>query len=325
MFLRKKSILLLILTSFFCACKKNTLQSNWLQLDSGTTDVLWSAYFLNEQTGFVCGGQRYTQASILKTTDGGQTWSRQHPDFGKVVFDIQFVNDTLGYACAYDDKFLTTTDGGKSWNYQQLHTRAATWLPIRAIHFVNDTLGLGAGGAGYATGVFYRTKDGGKNWDFQFAEQELRDVFWTDPQTAYAVGYGVVYKTIDSGDNWFLLDVRGDFFTSVHFPTSDVGYIVGNQGRMLKTEDAGMSWMVLKKGSNFFGSRQHFERVYFWDAETGYVVGRKLVLHTSDGGQTWQELKSTTLDFEKFNAIFLFSPNKGIIAGESGNILLFDN
>ncbi len=315
--------LLLLLGLLFClltACeKRENIQLQWTQLTSGTEHVLWSGSAINQDTIFVCGGLQYDASTILKTENGGQSWRKIDFDIGKVVFDMQFLNEKVGFITVYDGKILRTNDGGETWSIYQMQVLEHPWQPLRAVHMVNDTLGFVVGGLGYNQGVIMRTVDGGDSWQNYWVDEEMRDVWFTNPKIGYACGYGVIYKTLDGGDNWFPLDVRGDFFTSIFFPSEQVGYAVGNQGLIVKTENAGHKWFTIKGNGGL--KRQHFERVYFTDNLNGYVVGRNVFWRTKDGGDNWQNIEE--IDFEKFNSIILLNNQEGLIVGEEGCLVKF--
>ena len=167
---------------------------------------------------------------------------------------------------------------------------------------------------------FFSTDDAWQHWNHVIFEEELRDLWFTDEATGYAAGYGVIYKTENGGETWFPLDIKGDFFTAIHFPTPEVGYAVGNQGIIVKTGNAGHSWEVLKKVKSV--KRQHFEDVFFINADKGYVVGKNVVLFTNDGGINWQAVQD--LDFARFTGIFMLSENTGYITGSDGTIIYFE-
>lgn len=75
---------------------------------------------------------------------------------------------------------------------------------------------------------------------------------------------------------------QGNALLSVHFPTPTVGYSVGLQGVILKTTDAGKTFIRQDGGAgNLHGVR-------FFDAERGIAIGAKgLILRTADGGANW--------------------------------------
>ncbi|MBE0411632.1 MAG: hypothetical protein IBX69_18045, partial [Anaerolineales bacterium] len=51
---------------------------------------------------------------ILRSTDGGQTWSQTSLNDAH-VFDLKFVSQTLAYAAAYPDTIYRSIDGGQTW------------------------------------------------------------------------------------------------------------------------------------------------------------------------------------------------------------------
>lgn len=66
----------------------------------------------------------------------------------------------------------------------------------------------------------------------------------------------------------------------------NTGYVVGDDGIILKTVDAGTSWTNLVSGTT-----DHLASVYFPDANTGYAVGvLGTILKTTNGGITWNDL-----------------------------------
>jgi photosystem II stability/assembly factor-like uncharacterized protein len=77
---------------------------------------------------------------------------------------------------------------------------------------------------------------------------------------------------------------------SVFFVTSNVGYAVGqkhgnnNKGIILKTQDGGANWSIIDTSySNLF-----FEKVAFFNSDTGIIISKEKILRTLNGGQSWQ-------------------------------------
>jgi photosystem II stability/assembly factor-like uncharacterized protein len=57
---------------------------------------------------------------------------------------------------------------------------------------------------------------------------------------------------------------------------------------VLRTLDGGATWSELRIGKN----QPFFDRVTFYDARHGWLVGRDEVYYTEDGGQSWQVVVS---------------------------------
>jgi photosystem II stability/assembly factor-like uncharacterized protein len=104
------------------------------------------------------------------------------------------------------------------------------------------------------------------------------------------------------------------------FPSSSIGYAVGNLGTIIKTMNGGTNWSVLSSGTQY-----DLSSVYFIDANTGYVAGSGgTILATIDGGG----LVGVNENKPVSNTLKLY-PNPAfsklsIKTVENGNLFLFD-
>ena len=64
------------------------------------------------------------------------------------------------------------------------------------------------------------------------------------------------------------------------------GWIVGNGGLILHTEDGGKNWIVQDSGVDY-----DLLKVQFSDPQKGWVVCYGDILSTSNGGQSWTAQK----------------------------------
>jgi photosystem II stability/assembly factor-like uncharacterized protein len=95
---------------------------------------------------------------------------------------------------------------------------------------------------------------------------------------------------------------------------SGVGFVVGDAGTILKTTDAGMTWLPLTSGTT-----NALYDVYFFDATQGVAVGEQgVILRTTDGGGGWQGVTSEVKDALRSVS---FSGVNGISGGDSQDIL----
>ena len=94
--------------------------SHWTAQASHTTKDLVSVYFTNAHTGYAVGGLaiqedcchvRY-EGIILKTTDGGATWTSQPGAETNYLYSVWFTDDLTGYAAGSNGLLLKTTTGG---------------------------------------------------------------------------------------------------------------------------------------------------------------------------------------------------------------------
>jgi len=110
----------------------------------------------------------------------------------------------------------------------------------------------------------------------------------------------------------FLLGQRDKAF-SMHFIDDEKGWIVGDRGLFLMTEDSGATWQRI------FISDETFKDVYFF-GQRGWIVGdRGLILHTEDAGKSW--LKQVTNVSASLMRISFPSPTKGYVIGADWTLL----
>jgi photosystem II stability/assembly factor-like uncharacterized protein len=100
----------------------------------------------------------------------------------------------------------------------------------------------------------------------------------------------------------------------VYYTSSSDVWVVGNQGIILKSVDAGQTWTEIPSGvlTNLFG-------INFSSATNGIIVGDLgTVLSTVDGGATWvsKNIQDVTLLFDAQ----ILTPLDYIVVGQSGKI-----
>ncbi|HBX52175.1 MAG: hypothetical protein A2275_16155 [Bacteroidetes bacterium RIFOXYA12_FULL_35_11] len=99
------------------------------------------------------------------------------------------------------------------------------------------------------------------------------------------------------------------------FINAQQGWVVGDNGIILHTPDAGFHWTEQTSGIN-----TNLNSVCFVNSLQGCAVGiNGKILTTVDGGATWtQQTSNTTYELK---AVFFISPLKGWAVGSSGTIL----
>jgi len=120
--------------------------------------------------------------------------------------------------------------------------------------------------------------------------------------------YGAIYKSIDRGWHWNACGTSITYsnLSDVYFADSKTGFIVGNDGTILKTTDQGASWQ-----NHSTGGSEYFEDVHFIDTLNGFAVGYGIFSKTTDGGNMWQ---SKTLPFGYLSAVSFSDEYNGFIA-----------
>lgn len=104
-------------------------------------------------------------------------------------------------------------------------------------------------------------------------------------------------------------------FSGLHFPDTAQGYICGENGKLFKTEDAGLTWLEIQTGLD-----DYLKKVYFTDSNTGFLINsQNQLLRTSDGGATWM---IADLSGAQVCDIQFTGPAKGFVCGPSGALLM---
>jgi len=313
-------LLLIVVCFLLFSCGKDEVNVSVQKVNSGTTLPLRGLHFLDNDTGWIAGSDRYFASAILKTVDGGTTWIDQTPNESFTATNIYFENSLVGYASAFFGKILKTSDGGISWS---LYESQLWQYPVNAIYSSGQNV-VSVGGQAYSIGLQLNSANAGNTWSADTSMNiEMSDVEFIDSCLGFACGYGALMKTNNCGDDWEILgNVSGDFFVAMHFPTSTVGYMIGRNSTIYKTTNAGSSWDKIKKANAPFVKRTIFTDVHFWDDLTGVICGEGgLIWKTENGGDDWQVFEEFTE--EDLNGITTLNINEGIAIGKQGGIYKF--
>ncbi len=303
----------------FLSCGKQKLEIEVLGHQKLSNDRLNAIHFIDEQNGFIAAGKKYSNGVLFVTSDGGLNWDSIGLNADKLLRDIKFLSSDNGFVCGDQSRFFKTEDGGDNWNQIQVQTQPI-WTNLHAFDFDVDSKIIGVGGEGFGFGMQVISKDGFQTWEYEALDFELVDIQFISSETAIAVGYGVIVKTEDLGANWQIADVEGDFFTSLYFIDEQTGYVVGDQGSILKSEDAGNSWISLRSANNLIQERQHFQTVKFAGLNEGYIAGDNGVVWRSlDQGVNWEKIQiETKADFKDL----VILNDKIILVGDDGNLTI---
>ncbi len=301
-----------------CSLYTITAHADWTVLSSPTANNLNALDFpVDENTGYAVG----SNGTIIKTTNGGASWSRLNSRVTEHLTDVDFVDNLNGYAVGGNGVALKTSNGGMTWS--KLNTGTSNYL--YAVNFpVNGNVGY-IGGAG---STLLKTLDGGQTWSVQnITWGYVYDiVFPQDATTGYASTIygtlGYIYKTTDGGATWnSLLYFEDASINSLSFPQNNqVGYLTdkntSNGHGVWKTTDGGTTWSHLTAGIGSVVRSVDFPE----NSLNGIAVGKSgAILSTSDGGATWSE-GNIGVDNE-INDIERIDNNVAYAAGSGGIIL----
>ncbi len=209
--------------------------NTWRKLNSGTTIHLYSVYFIDENVGFVSGQAMSgcldadcDKGSVfLKTTDGGDTWTKTFiPEFIRIL-SLKFFDPLNGIAIIHkpdisnsrDEYVATTSDGGSTWNLIDLGIK-----PYSYELFYVDNLVFVAG----ENNQIFKSKDFGQTWQTISipieSNYDVRNLYFYNENIGYIDGVSHIYKTIDGGVNWEETNFPFNYFGTFHFSSEKEGF-----------------------------------------------------------------------------------------------------
>ena len=249
----------------------------------GSYEDLYGVSFANIGSGIVVGAD----GKISFTTDTAQTWAdaTSNPAVGDLndVFMLSAVN---AIAVGNDGTVLRTTDGGAIWT-------AIDIVPednLYSVEFSGTSVGWITG----ANGVILTTADGGANWTVQNSDThlDLWDASFVSTTAGWIAGDFTIMNTATGGTTWTIIKSKTTDLPTLHavdFFDENHGWVVGDAGTIVSTDDGGTSWLLLQHRDDFWLSD-----VQFISATEGWAVGGRgvepynaLIQHTDDGGLTW--------------------------------------
>lgn len=254
---------------------------------------------------------------LFQSSDGGGNWvSPWKKRIRGPLNDVDFPSPSTGYICG-SDKLIKTDRGGNAWS-DVTPDGAENMVDLS---FIDEQRGW----ALQNDGVVHRTNDGGNSWEQSSIGNVsgMSALQFLDQNTGYAVGAsGTIAKTVDGGIAWSKDDPGNHQFSDLHFTDPDHGWAGGHVNMLYRTRDGGENWEDL---SNNFSDPHFINCVHFENDSEGWVAGAfpdGVILHTSNGGDTWTVQDSTSHQIEDLH---FTSPSKGWALEDRGTIHFTDN
>ncbi|HXC51942.1 MAG TPA: YCF48-related protein [Candidatus Limnocylindrales bacterium] len=270
-------------TAVTTGCHRHEAMEDMLTQKVYVSDRFYDLEILSPKEALIVG----YNGKLLQTSDFGTTWNIIDSGSKNGLYSISFAADKKsGWIVGQGATIQKTTDGGKTWTaqggkiYMTDDCRASggdidatdesdkcPLAPLFAISAIDANNAVAIGDRSTIT----ITKDGGKTW----TTSTLRPVVTgaMDENAGIAFEDPVLYD--------------------VQFLSPQVGYVVGEFGKILKTTDGGATWhdkQASLVGEEYFDIMElpTFFDVEFRNANDGYAVGLEgRIAKTSDGGETW--------------------------------------
>lgn len=260
---------------------------NWTRLNSPVSLPVYSLFFTSPLTGFAAGGKNSCSGTgcvppggfILRTLDGGQTWTKVYTPTDKIeITSIYFLNASTGF-CIGDNVIIKTLDGGLTWSEHKIDNLGGKMMQIKFI----------SAQKGYIVCLFDQiiiTEDGGSTWQVKSPQYNVGYYSISEANgSTYVSGQGKVIKSTNGGILWNeLKNSPADIF-SINFFDSQNGIALGrgnysggdlgySYGSIYCTNDGGETW----NGTAEVKERTLFKSTSFPTNNIGYAVnGNKIV------------------------------------------------
>jgi photosystem II stability/assembly factor-like uncharacterized protein len=285
--------------------------------------------FVSPTTGWVAATLESGAFAVLRTTDSGESWTRQLAGtIGQRTVYLRFFDLRHGVLGLIGPRpvMYRTADGGHTWSSGRLNSEAY----VLSMSFVD----VDRGWLLLYTGELYRTEDGGATWANLGAPVGPRDepfrVQFIDRQTGWLDSWSakpVAYKSVDGGVTWRQVMLpapaggwpsAGEFFVAAQ-PTQGAGVVatvvnfapyfnrrsslgervVAYPPLTIRSYDGGApvwySYSIFSDAIPGGDLRSHTtDQVNRWSIEI--QAPHQVQLGSLDGGATWSSLSPPTGD-----------------------------
>ena len=224
---------------------------------------------------------------ILETADSGATWNVTEPVTEQALLGIATDGERqiiVGQAAT-----VLTRVGGGQW--EQLENDLSQRL-LNVDFDDNSGLVVAVG----EFGAILRSRDHGKTWEsitidwMQYNDEgyepHLYDVVVKDENTVVVTGeFGLILWSEDGGGTFTARHQGDESIFDIHLDAdgTGTGWAVGQDGEVLRSQDAGQTWENIDAGSvaNLLG---------VWSGQGEVVIiGIRELLRSSDDGETWRK------------------------------------
>lgn len=233
--------------------------------------------------------------TVMHTDDGGNSWTNDTTFAGRFN-NVTFVTPDTGYICcnpSIGGEILYTYDKGMTWTPNE--SDAVVSFELVSFTDVAEAVGI------YMLGTAINSTRLIENFELYGFDQVISfgnipwDIEFPDPDTGYLCGeiysdyvtlwgYGT-YKTVDGAESWYTTEnMYGPIFY-ISFPSTQVGYGVGFEHKLWKTDDYGESWYLLE-----FDFGEDLGNLFFSSDSVGYLTNANTnykILRTTNGGLSW--------------------------------------
>lgn len=265
--------------------------------------------FANNQLALAAG----SNSVIIRTTDGGFTWSQVSSGVGSGFNDIAFSSATQATVIGNNGIVRYSSNGGVTWNTVASNTTQSLF----SVFFPNASVGY----IGGSNGTFLKTTNGGATWGAVSTGTNylFNNLFFLNAQKGFACTGNTLYATANGGTSWTAQVLPLAQIRSVHFADSLNGWVGSDAGEIGITHDGGQSWTF-----HHTGYYSTMDALFSIDQQRLYSTGTLgQIIFSADGGMTW-ESQTAGLGQEQFSTL-IQKANVAWTCGKNGTLLRTKN
>ncbi len=199
-------------------------------------------------------------AAVVKSTDGGQTWTEHDtglPYSNTWLSDVVAVSESTVYVCggARDNYIdygfvLRSADGGGTWETLCENTHRDTDTGIPSGVRINGLCVRGDSIYAAQHNGLQKSDDGGDTWSFQYITAlEAKDVLFIDDSTGFVTAtanradlwseedIGNFYKTTDGGATWSGVEITTSHLSELKYGSGTLAVIESNEANVWLSND----------------------------------------------------------------------------------------
>jgi len=260
-----------------------------------------AADLLNENVGWLS-----SENLVLKTEDGGLSWNSYPVEWN--FHQIDFVNESVGWAIGNEGIICKSEDGGETWILQTEYSDRPLRLQAMSenvIYIAGDT-------------DVFKTGDGGISWTTIPININITAMWFFNEEEGYVFGWtinDIIKKTYDGGRTWHRTVAPEDIlgFHLTQFVDHSTGYTIttGMEEELYQTKNGGLSWAPFLSGVDLF---------YAVDSLLIFALQKydDVLMKTTDGGETWENKHH---DIQSTLMIQFVDASNGWIVGKNGKVL----
>ena len=243
-----------VVGSFSTIIKSSNGGINWTVIMNwpvGQGNTYQGVFFLNRDTGWVCGQGESGFGNVLFTKNGFQSFDSSYT-LGGYHSDIYFKNINNGIVIGDGGTLFYTTNSGYNWLAPNIQLYG-TLSNFYRMSFVNNNIGWLQG----SDGRVFKTTDFGLNWDSISYNGVINApqycIEFVDSLIGWSVGGSCrILHSTDGGITWEIQYSLGySYIRDIFMYDNNTGWCVGGSGRILHTTNGGTTTGIEKENVTY--------------------------------------------------------------------------